>query len=175
MRDLGTLGRASHANAINSRGQVVGYSDTKSGATRAFLWEKGRMRDLGTPGGDSEATAINDRGQVVGTYEAKDGSSRVFLWEKGRMRTLPGTNASAYAITDRGQIVGSVVIDERRETTAPALFGNGRVTRLPMPHGWLAAEAYDVSEHNQIVGAADAYPSTHYYFSGACTWTLRRG
>ena len=58
MRGLGTLGGDHSAgNAINNRGEVVGVSETRNGAGRAFLWRPGRgMRDLGTLGGsESEA------------------------------------------------------------------------------------------------------------------------
>jgi probable HAF family extracellular repeat protein len=69
--DLGTLpgGDFSVAHGINSRGQVVGWSNTASGGSHAFLWEDGRMTDLGTlPGGEfSQALGINARGQVVGS------------------------------------------------------------------------------------------------------------
>ena len=61
--------------AINDRGQVVGWSQTKAKdkygepIAHAFLWQNGRMRDLGTLPGESNsgATAINERGQVVGS------------------------------------------------------------------------------------------------------------
>ena len=65
MSDLGTLpegGYESWANAVNSKGQVIGWATNTSDAnsmaapwfsptqTRAFLWQKGAMQDLGTLG-----------------------------------------------------------------------------------------------------------------------------
>jgi probable HAF family extracellular repeat protein len=76
MTDLGTLGSTSHAEAINSKGQVVGRS--RIGAIdnplqHAFLWEHGGpMVDLNTliPANSSleleEAFNINDRGEITG-------------------------------------------------------------------------------------------------------------
>src|SRR6266704_2464509 len=67
--DLGTLGGdlTSRAFAINALGQVVGYSNTASGAKHAFLWANGTMQDLGTLGGEvSGASGINRLGQVAG-------------------------------------------------------------------------------------------------------------
>lgn len=123
--DLGALGlRASFATAINERGQVIGYVDTKpkgsfgDAVTHAFLWQGGKMRDLGTLGGpQSRALAINDRGQVVGEADAnaKDSEgfpvSYVFLWN-GRMRVIRALRASSpAAITNRGEVVGQLGAD----------------------------------------------------------------
>src|SRR5688572_5355371 len=87
--DLGTLPgeHRSVALSINNREQVVGWSDTASLETHAFLWEDGRMTDLGTlPGTEfSEARDINSRGQVVGSSRTASGESHAFLWEDGRM------------------------------------------------------------------------------------------
>src|SRR5437667_191282 len=77
MTDLGTLGSWSHAEAINSTGQVVGTSRlldrTEPPFRHAFLSEEGRpMIDLNSliPANSSlelvEAANINDRGEILG-------------------------------------------------------------------------------------------------------------
>ena len=99
MTDLGTLGgQRTFPTAINSRGQVIGQSDTprfpeaitdrgKFPRTfnHAFVWQNGKMTDLGTlPRYQaSRAVAINNKGQIVG-YTTKSGQRRVVLWTPRR-------------------------------------------------------------------------------------------
>ena len=75
MKDLGTLGGTSHAEGINSAGQIVGRSKPTPESTiqHAFLWENGGpMVDLNTliPANSSllleEGGNINDRGEIAG-------------------------------------------------------------------------------------------------------------
>lgn len=117
--DLGTMagGYESLANAVNNRGQVVGFSTNTipdpfsffpfPGATqsRAFLWQKGAMQDLGTLGGpDANAIAINERGQIAGQSYINSTANSVldacggfsvnvptedpFIWKNGKMIDL---------------------------------------------------------------------------------------
>ena len=86
MEDLGVLpgDTQSVATGINNPGRVVGYSSSRSGETRAFLWTRNSgMEDLGTlPGGDfSRALAINEPGDVVGTSGSPLGA-RATLWPR---------------------------------------------------------------------------------------------
>lgn len=66
-RSLGTLGGAnSGANGVNASGQVTGWANDASGASRAFISNAngGTLRDLNAPFG--AGVSINASGQVVG-------------------------------------------------------------------------------------------------------------
>jgi len=77
LTDLGVLphGAESRANAINARGQIVGWASAESGATRAVLWQQGQIQDLNAlvpvRAGVvlSEATAIDAQGRIRATGE----------------------------------------------------------------------------------------------------------
>jgi probable HAF family extracellular repeat protein len=142
---LGSLGNYvnDHANAINSQGAVVGYSQINSSMIHAVLWQNGSMTDLGAiPGIDplfgpnanitdnsSGAWGVNSKGQIVGISAYGTGAvtqgngGRAFLYTNGTMYDLlslvPGTNwkllKAAWAINDNGQIVG-VGIDPTTNT-----------------------------------------------------------
>jgi probable HAF family extracellular repeat protein len=133
--DLGNLGGEAWntPDAINSRGEVVGFSDLPGDADgnpnfHAVYWPKtggpqcgGHCIDLGTLPGDvlSEATGINNKNQIVGV-SIGGGSpfgSRAFLWENNQLIDLntlvvPGTTlqlVSTGDINDRGEITGSAI------------------------------------------------------------------
>lgn len=103
--------RSSFGIGINSKGQVVGWAQTDTGA-RAFLYRNGAMTDLGTLGGNSSyGFALNNRGEVVGdsdlaSYPAVD---HAFLYRSGMLMDLSalpgGTNGYAEGINDRGQVI----------------------------------------------------------------------
>jgi probable HAF family extracellular repeat protein len=85
--DLGTLGgEYSAATAINNRGEIVGWAETRFAFRAAFIWRKGRMvrlsRQLEPVTGEGwvlhAATGINDKGQIAG-YGTHHGEPRVFL------------------------------------------------------------------------------------------------
>ena len=138
MTDLGTLpagGYNSSANAVNSRGEIVGQAyntipdpDSLFGygyQSRAFYWNSGVMQDLGTLGAGTDAMAglINERGQVVGRsytssvpnatcagISAFTLSTGSFLWDrKNGMKDIGGLGGActlANDLNNRGQIVG---------------------------------------------------------------------
>jgi probable HAF family extracellular repeat protein len=132
-------GYESWANAVNSKGQVIGWAtntvpDANSMAgfptqTRAFLWQDGAMQDLGTLGTGTDAMSqfINDRGQIVGwsyTSTAANTSCPFFLplatgsfiWDSANgmrdLGTLGGTCVIATGVNDSGIVIGDNVNDE---------------------------------------------------------------
>ncbi len=89
MHDLGTLagGSQSFAYGINSRGQIVGWSETYNFNDHAFLYIKGHMTDLNKLLPTwvkargvvlTAAYGINDEGQIVG-YATVNGHARAYL------------------------------------------------------------------------------------------------
>ncbi len=96
--DLGTLGGASsYATDINGDDVVVGWSDTKSGASHAFRWSlAGGIVDLGTLPGDpaSRAVAIIDGsmtggGQILGVSGTEGNWTPVVWSATGTISRLP--------------------------------------------------------------------------------------
>ncbi|MGD9612243.1 MAG: MBG domain-containing protein, partial [Kiritimatiellia bacterium] len=137
----GEYGDHSEAKAINSQGQIVGFTGVSNNWTprHAFLitpsngtwklpndtYENGYqdptnllMRDLGTldrPTDNSFANAINDRSWIVGTSSTSSGTNQAFLWRGGGMTNLNHLIASGT--------------------------------------GWVLTNATGINEYNEIVGS----------------------
>ena len=92
VKDLGSFGGASYPYAVNLAGQVVGYSDTASGARHSFLYSGGAMTDLG----NCSAYGINDSGQIVGSASF-GGPQHAFLYTSGAFFDL-GTMGESSSI-----------------------------------------------------------------------------
>jgi probable HAF family extracellular repeat protein len=169
-KDIGTLGgKGAEAHAINERGQIVGWSETASGASHAFLWQAGKLTDLGTLGGtQSSAATLNERGQIVGSSQTASGAFHAFLWQDGNLTdlgTLGGTQTLAAAINERGQIVGS-------SQTASGMFHaffwqDGKMTDLGTLGG-KKSSATEINDEGQIVGWATTKTGQRH----AVLWTL---
>jgi probable HAF family extracellular repeat protein len=138
MQDLGTLGGSiSEAVAINSAGQVVGWSWASDTApwTSAVVFTPGQgVQDLGTlAGGRSQAIAINDAGQVVG-FSVVGSDEHAFLWTaSGGLEDISHVTGitSAVAINNNGQVVGNnrvATLQFREPNRAPVGNAGGPYT-----------------------------------------------
>ena len=154
MQDLGTLGAGdvqSVATSVNDSDQVVGFSDSDTGARTAFLYDPGSIPNMdlipaGTGNLGSIANDINNGGQVVGFalfdetdcgpdplnlphYEA----NRAFVYDKSQspnptyLTLLPASaHDFAYGINQAGQIAGySLVPGVDPDTGDPVVDADG--------------------------------------------------
>ena len=174
-QDLGTLGGPrSYANALNSRGQVVGSSGVGGTADslHAFLWDSGGMSDLGTRGGSgSEAFDINEAGQVVGWSNVTSGAVHAFLWQAGAgagagtmqdLGTLGGAASSAFRINERGQVAGT---SETAAGETHAFLWSAGVMQDMGTLGFSGSEAVALNQRGQVAGNL-----TRPYESHAFLW-----
>jgi probable HAF family extracellular repeat protein len=187
--NLGTLrggGFESLANAVNNRGQVVGFAlNTVPDSCaifgtqqRAFLWQDGLMRDLGTlGGGQATADQINEAGQIIGAAATEslgvDGCPifHPYFWQNGTMHdigTLGGTGFDLRFLSDRGEVVGgsNVVRSPGDEVPHPFLWSKGRLTDLGTLGGTQGSANW-INDSGDIVGWAELPgpdPEDHHGF-----------
>jgi len=196
--DLGVSegGYESQANAVNSRGEVVGiFTNTTPDAdsmyyglgyeAKAFFWKNGVMQDLGTLGGpDSQALFINEPGQVVGWSYVNSGPEDIcgqnnyltlatnsFIWDKEKgmrdLGTLGGTCTTATALNNGGQIVGhSMTPGDQFEHAF--LWEHGSIHDLGNSLGGNSAGAFAVNDAGEAVGFASLAGDAIFH---AALWT----
>ena len=152
--DLGVLsgGTSSQAYAVNSAGQVVGYSTTSSGANQAFLYSNASMSDIGQyyaayPNsgtgsiGWKTGGGINQSGVVAWTDNGPLGDAYSFIYSGGTTVTPldsysgVGSNPTfsnninfVTGITDNGLVSGFSLTPAA--TTTPS-FATAAPARLP--------------------------------------------
>ncbi|MBV9642873.1 MAG: hypothetical protein JO334_04805, partial [Verrucomicrobia bacterium] len=162
---LGTLDGASTSEAfgINSRGAVVGDSQSGTQNHRPVLFFKGSVQDLGI-GGSNEADAletayaINDAGQIVGRHWSAKNAFHAFVFLSGNstdLGTLGGANGEALAINKNGQVVGD---SDTAEGTAHAfVFDDSGLKDLGTLPGFdNASYARGINNAGDIVGESDS-------------------
>lgn len=164
--DLGVVifDQNSYATAINSLGQIVGYTvvalDNSGPYTHGVLYAgNGQITDLGAlPGGrDSFAMGINDQGIVVGYAPTADNTTHALIFAHGQVTDLGvpagGTSSAAYAINGQGQIAGAA--DFGSGKLHGALFANGTITDLGTLPGGSTSTASAINNTGQAVGWSD--------------------
>jgi probable HAF family extracellular repeat protein len=151
--DLGLLqGTGSAvANAINSKGEVVGWASVSEGKAEAVVFRSGTARGLG--GG--VATAINDSGTIVGYTESN--TTAVFYTHTGTisMGTLGGPYSQASAINDNGAVVGLSALNELHNGSYvehPFLYDHNRMVDLGLPKGGFFGGAASINRWGDVVG-----------------------
>lgn len=174
MRDLGTLGTGSDAQAalINDRGQVVGWSYTSSDpsdicaavygfpiSTGSFIWEKGKgMVDIGGLGGSCTVAAdLNEKGEIVGqSWSTGDLVGRAFHWDSKSGLTDLGTVgggdfSGAHAINSNGSIVGGSTLAGNLIQRA-TLWKHGVAIDLGAVDSDTCSYAFGINNSDQVVG-----------------------
>jgi probable HAF family extracellular repeat protein len=137
------------AEAINSRGDVVGSGD------HAFLYSGGALTFLPTLGAGTFSTAlgVNDRDDVVG-FSNTPTEAHAFLYHAGAITdlgTLGGGFSLANDVNDAGQVVGTSFDATFR--TLPFLYDHGQMRSLGFD-GVAAA----INASGQIAGLFFVHP-----------------
>jgi len=154
------------ARAINTRGQIAGYSlkSSNQGAgyyTHAVVWEGTDLRDLGTLGGkSSQAFDINVHGHVVGTSEDANGVWLPFVHDKHSMQPLPVCGeglTQPHAINANSQVAGTWFVGDGAKPRA-VLIEQGQCHLLSdlldaSGEGWVLRGAAGINSAGQIVGS----------------------
>jgi len=170
--DLGTLGgdggtsttEGGMALAINSPGEMVGWSRTVSGDAHAFLWTPGgtdgipsnpQMKDLGP----TKARGINDDGEVAG-YTREDTDTVGFLWHNDvRTEFSSLGNGAVQGNNENGDVVGTT----HDGSTHHAFVYSGGMVRLLSPTKWQSSTwGLDVNDAGIAVGQIRVGSSEFY-------------
>lgn len=180
-RDLGTVanGLDSAAQAINSKGEIVGVADITeadgNAVQHAFLYSDDKMRDLGTPAGydSSQAFAVNDDGVIAGVglnMLSATGGTQAFTYRDGKWRSLGSLPGFAYSdatgINSSGQVTGTASNDyDNACSCTPAhafLYSDGHMKDLnslitsKISAMYTLASAIAINDRGQILASGFA-------------------
>jgi uncharacterized membrane protein len=140
----------SFANAVNDRGDVVGFS--RDPGFRAVLWRSdGTMVDLTAETGLVVVNDLDNSGRLAGAT-APDGMNQIpVVWSRGHVTVLTSTSGTASAINDRGEVAGYFFVGQAGSFT----WRRGQLTEIPllpdMPPA-TAMQAQAINNRGQVVG-----------------------
>jgi probable HAF family extracellular repeat protein len=169
------------ANDINSRGEVVGHTESSQPdptcdppqvlTFKPVLWEKGRVHEFPTIPGDPDGfvNAINDKGQAVGdTVTCNLSSGHPVLWQNGEVTdiTVADLGIDLSDLNNSGEATGTGF--DANGIAHAILWKNGVATILePLPD---AAEAHGngINNKGQVQGqscTAKGFPDCTIFIS----------
>jgi probable HAF family extracellular repeat protein len=165
MASLGALDNASTSEAfgINSRGTVVGDSQSGTRNHRPAIFSDGSVKDLGVGGSNDPnaletAYAINESGQIVGRHSVGENVFHAFAWVNGNttdLSTLGGANGEALAVNKNGQVVGDS--DTTEGPVHAFIFDHSQLKDLGTLPGFdNASYARGINNGGDIVGESDS-------------------
>jgi len=144
---------ATYPQAINDRGEIVGYSVTdEPEAATGFLLRRGEFTSIMVPGSfNTSPTDINNAGVVVGSYcvFAPLFGCGAFSWHHGKFTTWPTSGdfwESGYrlkAINNAGTIVG-------KTATHGLLLRQGGTELIDVPNA-SATSIEDINERSDLL------------------------
>jgi probable HAF family extracellular repeat protein len=140
------LGPSTVANAINSKGQIVGED-----SVGPYLWSNGKRLDFDTAFNPGVAFAINSLGEVAGE---DSGDPEPFLYSNGEVTRLPGYPRS---INTAGTVVGWFGPKGDPNPEGFAYSKAGVTTNLGAvlgPLGCCWSGAFGINTAGQITGVA---------------------
>jgi probable HAF family extracellular repeat protein len=170
----------SYVNAINERGQAVGWSfaccDTSGNVAHPVLLDHGQVTQLDANGGRLRtAYAINNAGHIAGEFVNDADRMRAVVYDGTNYRDLSdggGAISTAMYINDRDQVAG-VIAPIGNEVHA-FLYSDGVMTDLSAVSGYPNSSAWGINEMGQVIGRSGApltdYPERGFlYYQGQFT------
>ena len=160
------------AKALNDRGDIVGFADTKngSGPIHAILWKGGETReavDLGVLPGyvASEAYGINNHRVIFGLLDDRNERTLPFRWVNGRITVLKGPSGrietadipDRNTINERGEMTATLIVNGNRRAVrwTPA----GKATLLPALPGHTWTNAWSINDDGTVSGWSRKQPN----------------
>jgi probable HAF family extracellular repeat protein len=164
--------REVQAKAINDRGDIVGFADSRggSGPIHAILWKDGKAShavDLGVLPGyvASEAYGVNDDRIVFGVLYDRRDRAFPFRWQAGRMTLLksptgrlrPIEPSQRNAINASGEIVATMMVGDTPHAVRWA--PDGKASFLPGLPGHAWTWAFSINDDGIVSGWSREQPN----------------